>query len=103
MTSVRVAPAAVPDPRPGPVFAGPPPPPRRPRNLAGAVLGLLLVLFSATTVAVITANAGHRRPVLLVARNVEMGASISSGDLIETRVAADTSVRSIPAGELGRV
>jgi hypothetical protein len=103
MTAVRTAPAVSPLPSPGPIFAGPPPPARRPRNLVGAALGLLLVLLCATAVAVYTADAGHRRPVLVMVRNVPVGATISSRDIAEARVAADPSVHAIAGSSLDRV
>jgi hypothetical protein len=78
-------------------FGSLPPPPRRPRNIAGAVLGLLLVVFCATAVAVYTSNAGHRRSVLVVVRSVRAGALISANDVGEARVAADPSVHAILA------
>jgi hypothetical protein len=84
-------------------FGVPPPPPRRPRNVAGAILGVLLVLLCATAVAVYTSNAGHRRPVLVVVRSVRAGAAIGAADVGEARVAADSSVRSLPASARARV
>jgi hypothetical protein len=103
MSSVQAAPVAAPASAPGPTFNRRPPPPRRPRNLPAAILGLLLVLFSATTVAVLLSRAGHRTPVLVMVRTVPTGASITSRDVAEAGVAADPSVHAIPASDLGRV
>jgi hypothetical protein len=102
VTAVR--PASAPSPVPSANgFGAPPPPPRRPRNIAGATLGVLLILFCATAVAVYSANAGHRRPVLVMVRSVRAGAAIAPGDLGEARVAADGSVRAMPASARARV
>jgi SAF domain len=105
VTVVRPAPTpSAPSPIPSANgFGAPPPPPRRPRNIAGATLGVLLVLLCATAVAVYTSNAGHRRPVLVMVRSVRAGAAISAGDIGEARVAADPSVRALPASARARV
>lgn len=108
MTAARQAatPSASSAPSPIPStngFGAPPPPPRRPRNIAGATLGVLLVLFCATAVAIYTSNAGHRRPVLVVVRSVRAGAAIGAGDIGEARVAADSSVRALPGSARSRV
>jgi hypothetical protein len=102
VTAVRPAPTPSPIPSAN-GFGAPPPPPRRPRNLAGAAFGVLLVLFCATAVAVYTANAGHRRPVLVMLRTVHAGAAIAPADLGEARVAADGSVRAMPSSARARV
>ncbi len=107
MTTVRTPAAPSPSPARDRDFGGPGPPPRRPRNLAGAALGLLLVVFCATAVAVYGANAGHRKPVLLVVRSVRAGAPIEAVDIGEARVAADPSVHAMAvserAGVIGRI
>lgn len=98
MTAVR---AARPDSAPYPAHQGfgQPPPPRRPRNLAGALLGLLLIVFSAVAVALYAANVGHRRAVLVVTRPVQAGSVISSADLGEVRISADPALHSVPASQ----
>ncbi len=50
-----------------------------------------------------TANAGHRRNVLVVARQVKAGTVIQADDVGETRVAADSSVHVVPAVDRSRV
>jgi SAF domain len=67
------------------------------------MLGVLLVLFCATAVAVYTANAGHRRPVLVMVRSVRAGATIAPADLGEAQVAADSSVHAMLASQRSRV
>lgn len=82
---------------------GPAPPPKRSRNLAGALLGALLVLLCGTGVAVYASNAGHRHAVLVVVRPVSAGATIRAGDLGESRISADPQIHSIAAAGRGRV
>jgi hypothetical protein len=82
---------------------GPPAPQRRSRNVAGALLGALLILVCASGVAIFTINSGHRREVLVVARGVTAGSAIQPGDLAETRVAFDAGVHLVAATERARV
>jgi hypothetical protein len=82
---------------------GPPPPQRRSRNLAGASLGLLLILLCAAGVAIFTVNAGHRRGVLVMTRAVAAGTAIQPGDLGETRVASDSGIHLLASSGRGRV
>ncbi|MDP9074012.1 MAG: SAF domain-containing protein [Actinomycetota bacterium] len=108
MTTTRSAPAP---PRTAPPMAadgfGPPPPTRAARNVAGALLGALLIVFCAAAVAVYTARVGHRRAVLVVARPVSAGAVIQAADVGEVGVSADQALRTIPAAQrnlvVGRV
>src|ERR1700730_9877243 len=82
---------------------GPAPPPKRSRNLAGALLGALLVVLCGTGVAVYASNAGHRHAVLVVVRPVSAGATIRPGDLGEARISADPQVHTVGAAGRTRV
>src|SRR5579859_2932229 len=96
MTAVRTAPGG-PTVAAGPVGFGPPPvSPRRARNVAGALLGLLLVVFCASAVALYASHVGGRRAVLAIARPVKAGAVITGADLTEARVSADPALHPVP-------
>jgi hypothetical protein len=82
---------------------GPPPPPRPARNVAGILLGVVLVAFCAAGVAAFTASLGHRHAVLVVVRPVNAGAVIRDADLGEARVAPDPALRTVAAGQRGRI
>jgi hypothetical protein len=77
--------------------------PRRNRNLTGALLGALLVVFCATAVGIYTANVGHRHPVLVVVRAVNAGTVIGNADLGEARISADPSVHAVPVSQRDRI
>ncbi len=98
--SVRTAPAL---PEPVPDGFGPPPRPRPARNLAGILLGMLLVAFCAVGVAAYTASVGHRRPVLVIARPVNAGSVIHDADLGEAQLPPDPALRTVPASQRSRV
>jgi hypothetical protein len=102
VTAIRAAP---PESAPFPAAHGfgQAPPPRRPRNLAGALLGLLLIVFCAVAVALYVANVGHRRAVLVVTRPIKAGGVIHAADLGEVRVAADPSVHTVAASQRDRI
>jgi SAF domain len=103
VTPVLAAPNPSPIPSSTTGFGVRPPLPRRPRNLVGAALGLLLVLFCATAVAIFASNAGHRHPVLVVVRTVRSGSPITARDIGEARVAADPLVHAMAGSERDRV
>jgi len=65
--------------------------------VAGALVGVLVILVCAAGVALFTINAGHRRQVLVMARAVDAGTAIQPGDLTETRVASDSGVHVLAA------
>jgi hypothetical protein len=71
--------------------------------VAGALVGVLIILVCASAVAVFTLNAGHRRAVLVMARAVDAGTPIRPGDLAETRVASDAGVHVLAAADRARV
>jgi len=75
--------------------------------VAGALVGVLIILVCASGVALFTLNAGHRRAVLVMVRAVDAGTAIRPADLGETRVASDSGVHVLAATEraqvLGRV
>ncbi len=82
---------------------GPPPSPRRSRNLAGALLGVLLIVVCASGVAIFTVNSGHRRSVLVMTRAVAAGTAIQPADLGETRVASDSGVHLLAGGRRAQI
>ena len=65
------------------------------------------MLVCAAAIAIFTAQAGHRRRVLVMTRAVAAGTAIRAGDLGETRVASDSGVHVMAAARraevLGRV
>jgi hypothetical protein len=75
--------------------------------VAAPLAGVLLVLVCAAAIAIFTAQAGHRRRVLVMTRAVAAGTAIRAGDLGETRVASDSGVHVMAAARraevLGRV
>ena len=60
---------------------GSPPPPRAARNVAGTLLGVLLIVLCAAGVGVYMYRVSHRHAVLVVARPVKAGAVIQSADV----------------------
>jgi hypothetical protein len=82
---------------------GPPAAPRRARNLAGSLLGLLLIVVCAFGVALFTTNAGRHRLVLVVVRPVRAGALVQRADLGETRVSVDATVHVVNASDVNKV
>ncbi|MDQ1364114.1 MAG: hypothetical protein QOF20_1325 [Acidimicrobiaceae bacterium] len=82
---------------------GPPPRPRPARNVAGILLGVVLVAFCAAGVAAFTASLGHRRSVLVVVRPVNAGSVIRDADLGEARLAPDPALRTVAASGRGRI
>lgn len=75
---------------------GLPPRPRR-RNRPLAVAGVLLVTGCALASAAGWLNAGHREPVLALARPVPAGGIVSPADLQVVRISADPAARLVPA------
>jgi hypothetical protein len=78
-------------------------PPGRRRQPALIVLGVALMLVAAAVAGALYLRVGNRVPVLMVNRPVEAGAAITDADLAEVRVATDTRVATIPAGERAAV
>lgn len=74
------------------------PPRARRRNLPLAVAGVLLVAGCALIFAVGWRSAGHREPVLALARTVPAGSVLSPADLQQVRISADAAARLVPAG-----
>ncbi|HET7489163.1 MAG TPA: SAF domain-containing protein [Acidimicrobiales bacterium] len=73
------------------------------RRPVRALALVAVVIACALGFAVTLATAGHRQAVLAVAREVPAGAVIRSGDLTVVKIAADRTLRPVPATELGRV
>src|SRR5690606_36253197 len=71
--------------------------PRRQRRWSLALVAALVVLGSALAFAVLWMNAGDRKPVLALARDVDAGEVLTDGDLEVVRVAADPGVVLVPS------
>jgi SAF domain len=103
MTATRSIPTINPLPGPAGDEFGPPPRPRPTRNVAGILLGAVLVLFCGAAVAAFTASIGHRRSVLVVVRPVSAGSVIQDADLGEARLPPDPALRTVAASERSRI
>ncbi|MDQ6615246.1 MAG: SAF domain-containing protein [Actinomycetota bacterium] len=103
MTATRSIPRVAPRPETAHDGFGPPPRPRPTRNVAGMLLGVVLVVFCAAGVAAFTASIGHRRSVLVVVRPVSAGSVIRDADLGEARLPPDPAVRTVGAGQRSHV
>lgn len=75
----------------------------RQRRWSLALIAALVTLGSALAFAVLWMNAGDRKPVLVVARDVVGGQVITDDDLSVVRVAADPGVDPIPSSQRGEV
>ncbi|NRQ32094.1 hypothetical protein HII36_09620 [Nonomuraea sp. NN258] len=90
---------------------GSPPPvaiattPKLPRQRrAGMIaLALLIVVVGGIAGAQAVIQLSDRRPVVVMGRTVPAGQQVARADLTTTMVAADSTVLTVPAGELGRV
>ena len=76
--------------------------PGRGRNRPALVLGLVLIVGCGAASAAIYSNATRRDAVLAVARDVPPGARVTAADLRVVRVAAASSVRTVPASARSR-
>jgi hypothetical protein len=76
-----------------------PSPLRSRRSVPLAVTGVLLVAGCAALFAAGWLQAGHRQPVLALARPVTAGQVLSPADLVVVRVSADGPVTLLPASE----
>ncbi|MGP4030113.1 SAF domain-containing protein [Actinomadura sp. 3N407] len=63
------------------------------------LVGLLLVVVSAAVVAWLLVSAGDRAEVLVIVRDVPVGASIAATDVAATRAGVEAPVRTIPAAQ----
>ena len=79
--------------------AGPGAPLRRHRNIPLAIGGALAVIICAVLFAAAWQNAGHRQPVLAVARDVAAGQLITAADLQVAQVSASGGVILVPAAQ----
>jgi SAF domain len=71
--------------------------PRRQRRWSLALVAALVVLASALAFAVLWMNAGDRKPVLALARDIDAGEVVADADLDVVRVAADPGVELVSA------
>src|SRR3954470_22130312 len=69
---------------------------RRPGLLAA---GLMLAALGGLVTVWLVNSAAHRVPVLVVARDVAAGTTITGADLARTDVSVDADVRTVPAQE----
>jgi hypothetical protein len=67
------------------------------------VAGGVLVVLAGLAGPVLVGAAGHRVAVLAVARPVHIGQTLTAGDLVVARVAADPALRPVPAADRDRV
>ena len=79
--------------------AGPGPALRRRRNIPLALGGALVVIICAVLFAAAWRNAGHREPVLALARDVAAGHDITAADLQVAQVSASGPVILVPASQ----
>ena len=93
------APAPARGTRTGSRPAGPAPALRRRRNIPLAVGGALAVIICAALFATAWQNAGHRQPVLAIARDVAAGQLITAADLQVAQVSAGEGVILVPAAQ----
>jgi hypothetical protein len=73
------------------------------RQPALIVLGIALMLITAAVAGALYLRVGNREPVLVMARSVPVGQAIADRDLAEVNVAADPSVKTIPAAQRAQV
>jgi hypothetical protein len=71
----------------------------RQRRWSLALLAVLVTVGSAVAFAVLWMNAGDRKPVLAVSRDVAAGQVIEAGDLEVVRVSADPALSPVPSSE----
>ena len=76
-------------------------PPRR--RWGRVAVGALLALLGAWAGMILVATAGGREEMLAVAADVGRGEQIERGDLKVVRVAADTGVATVPAGDMDEI
>src|SRR5690242_17185523 len=67
------------------------------------LIAVLLILGCALAGAVVANRIDTRLPVLATAHAIEAGQFITDADLTVVRVAADSTVRTVPATDRGRV
>lgn len=98
--------------RPAPPLGRPSSPSERPSELRplprsgqpGRVLGgLLLVIVCGAVTAFLFAAAANRQQVLVVARDVPIGAKLTADDLAAAQVGADAPVKTMPASQKGQM
>ncbi len=75
----------------------------RQRRWSLALVAVLVTLGSALAFAVLWLNAGDRKPVLAVTRNVPAGQVIASQDIEVVRVSADPALTPVPSDRRGEI
>ena len=73
------------------------------RNLARVVVGVVVVAVCAGAFLVLAGSVDHRRPVLVVVRQVAPGAELTSADIAVTKAVVSGPVRALSASQLGQV
>jgi SAF domain len=98
VTRDRTASGAGPVPEPRPMPTAPRVPSPRARRRPGLLaLGVALVAAGALTVAWLVTSAAQRVPVLVVARDVPYGTTLTAADLAVADVSVDPTVHTVPA------
>jgi hypothetical protein len=73
------------------------------RNRGRIALGSFLIATLSFAFAVLYSNVGDRNAVLAIARNVRAGAVLTSADLVEVRISADSALHPVAATDRGSV
>jgi hypothetical protein len=77
--------------------------PRRRRRPAVLITAVMLAAAGGGIAATTSIAAGHRAPVLALARDVPLGAVLTPGDLTTARVASDPALHPIPSSQRSTV
>ena len=73
------------------------------RNASRIAIGLLVLVVSVLGTLTLYSNAGDRRTVIALQRDVPAGKTISAADLNEVSISADASVSTVSTSDAGRV
>lgn len=73
--------------------------PRGRRRPSLVIAGVAMVAVGALAVAWLVSSAGDREEVVVMARDVPYGATITAADLTTTAASLDPTVRAVPAGD----
>ena len=72
------------------------------RNTTRIAIGVTVLVVSILATLTLYSNAGDRRTVIVVRRDVPVGQTIDAADLGEASISVDSSVSIIPASDAGR-
>ena len=79
------------------------PPARRRRRPALLALAVTMVVLGALGAAYLATSLGRTSPVIVIAREVSWGQTVTAEDLVEARISADPALEPIPYGERDQV